>query len=327
MNSDTATQTVRSGTYRLFSYDELHPNPLNPRRLFDKEPLNVLESSIRANGILVPLTVYQERNGKFYILDGERRWKCARQIEKDPMAPQRVEIPANIVNPPDKVANILWMFNIHNLREQWELMPAALSLKVVMEELKETDDQKLAQLTHMSLPNVRRCKILLSYDKKYQNLMLAPDSGERVKSNFFIELAPVLDLYNSLPKRCRAGKSFGELVDLFLDKYRRGKIPSVIHFRRILEAHDHLKEGDRFDLFENAAQTFVTDKSATIRNLFDPLVAEDKSAANAEQLCKTFLGKLKRLKVEHTTTRRASLRRQLEGVKKYIDALLVSLEG
>ena len=45
-------ESVRSGTYRRFTYKELRPNPMNPRRLFDKEPLKVLEESIRANGIL-----------------------------------------------------------------------------------------------------------------------------------------------------------------------------------------------------------------------------------------------------------------------------------
>jgi len=75
---------VRSGTFRHFSYKDLKPNPQNPRRIFDKAPLKVLEDSIRANGILVPLTVYLEkRNNQHYILDGERRWRCAEAIRSD----------------------------------------------------------------------------------------------------------------------------------------------------------------------------------------------------------------------------------------------------
>src|SRR5262249_39347385 len=127
--------SVPRGTYKEFSYQDLKPNPLNPRRLFDREPLDVLKNSIRQNGILVPLTVYQAKNGRHYIIDGERRWRCAEEIETDPNRPTPVVIPANVVDPPKKVANILQMFNIHNLREQWELMPTALSLKILMDEL------------------------------------------------------------------------------------------------------------------------------------------------------------------------------------------------
>ncbi len=114
---------VRVGTFKEFSYDELKPNPRNPRRLFDEAPLATLEKSIRKNGILVPLTVSQEKNGRHYIIDGERRWKCAEKIENDPKHPQKVAVPANVVDPPGPIASLLYMFNIHNLREQWELMP------------------------------------------------------------------------------------------------------------------------------------------------------------------------------------------------------------
>jgi ParB/RepB/Spo0J family partition protein len=75
------TKRVPHGTFRQFTYKALRPNPQNPRRLFDRAQLEVLEDSIRKNGILVPLTVYyEERNGQYYILDGERRWRCAAKI-------------------------------------------------------------------------------------------------------------------------------------------------------------------------------------------------------------------------------------------------------
>ncbi len=44
------------------------------------------------------------------------------------------------------------MFSIHNFREQWELMPTALGLKVVMEKLETTDSKELNKLTRLSDP-------------------------------------------------------------------------------------------------------------------------------------------------------------------------------
>src|SRR5687767_4944154 len=109
MKPSSSDDQVRSGTFREFSYKELKPNPQNPRRIFDQAPLETLRESIRANGILVPLTVYLEKRTKqHYILDGERRWRCAEAIETDPVKPRKVRIPANVVDPPDPVANILW---------------------------------------------------------------------------------------------------------------------------------------------------------------------------------------------------------------------------
>lgn len=319
---------VPSGTYREFRYDELERNPLNPRRLFDRKPLDVLKQSIARNGILVPLTVFQGRNQQFYILDGERRWCCAQEIETDPANPRPVKIPANVVDPPTKVANILCMFNIQNLREQWELMPTALSLKILMEELKEDDAKKLAELTQLSEPNVKRCKILFSYPEKYQRMMLDPNPENRIRANFFIELNPVLDLYEAMPKKQRGGKTRDELTDHFLHLYTNGKIPSVIHFRRILEAHDYLEtDPDRYELFQAAMSTLATTRDHTIRKLFDPLVAEDKSVATAEELCRDFLKEMRRLKIAHTATRRAELRRLLSSIRQYLDELLTALEG
>jgi ParB/RepB/Spo0J family partition protein len=323
---------VTSGTYREFSFKELKPNPQNPRRIFDAAPLGVLRESIKANGILVPLTVYLEkRNDQYYILDGERRWRCAEAIETDPSDPRRVVIPANVVDPPTPVANILWMFNIHNLREQWELMPTALSLEVLMNGLGETDDKRLSELTKVSMPQIKRCKTLLTYHKKYQAMMMDTDPSRRIKANFFIEIHPVLDLYEASPAAVRGGKTREELIQHFLVLYRSGKIASVIHFRRILEANDYLSEDGEIDAvkeerFHAALRTLATSEKHSIKKLFDPLTAEDKSVASAQKLCGDFLDEMRGLKVEHVV-KRAPLKKALSAVQSYISDLLTKLEG
>lgn len=330
--SKQAESEVRVGTFKEFSFGDLKPTPQNPRRIFDAAPLKVLEESIRANGILVPLTVYLEkRNDQYYILDGERRWRCAEAIETDLKNPRKVRIPANVVDPPDRVANILWMFNIHNLREQWDLMPTALSLEVLMKGLGETDDKRLAELTKVSEPQIKRCKILLSFAKKYQSMMMDTDPARRIKANFFIELQPVLDLLEKLPQSVRAGKTRDELIEHFLNLYHQGKIPSVIHFRRILEANDYLTEDGNVDeakeeRFHSALRTLAISEKHSIRKLFDPLTSEDKSLASAQKLCTQFLEEIRALKVEHAV-KRAALKKALSAVQKYISDLLTKLEG
>ena len=63
--------------------EEIGPNPHNPRRLFDEEPMAILRESVQKLRILVPVTLYQAdedhkpKGQKYILLDGERRWRCS----------------------------------------------------------------------------------------------------------------------------------------------------------------------------------------------------------------------------------------------------------
>jgi ParB family transcriptional regulator, chromosome partitioning protein len=55
----------------------IRPNPNQPRSDFDPEKLNELAQSIRANGIIQPITVQAAENGTYLLIAGERRWRAA----------------------------------------------------------------------------------------------------------------------------------------------------------------------------------------------------------------------------------------------------------
>ena len=55
----------------------LKPNQFQPRKKFDQEKLDDLASSIRARGIIQPIAVRKDKDGKFEIIAGERRWRAA----------------------------------------------------------------------------------------------------------------------------------------------------------------------------------------------------------------------------------------------------------
>jgi ParB family chromosome partitioning protein len=57
--------------------DEIHPNPVQPRVVFQADRLEELAASIRANGIIQPLIV-RAHEGQFQLVAGERRWRAAR---------------------------------------------------------------------------------------------------------------------------------------------------------------------------------------------------------------------------------------------------------
>jgi ParB family chromosome partitioning protein len=165
---------------------KLFANPHNPRWLFDREPMEVLKQSIERVGILVPLTVYREKAHKRYvILDGQRRWMCARVVGLK-------MVPINEVPEPGLVQNIVTMFQIHKLREDWELMPTALKVQVLMDETGDKNNARLSELTGLEEAVIVRCKKLISYHRKFQDMMLDPNPDRRVKADFFIELYSVI---------------------------------------------------------------------------------------------------------------------------------------
>ena len=237
---------------------ELEPNLHNPRKLFDKLPLEVLQASIDKVGILVPLTVYFNAKRKHYvILDGQRRWMCATALGME-------TVPVNEVEEPSLVQNIVTMFQIHKLREDWELMPTALKLELLMEETKDKNNKRLAALTGLDEAVVVRCKKLLSYEKKYQNRMLDPDPDQRTKADFFIELYPV--------RHDRNVRTFDwfkpvKFTDQMIEKWEAKTLRSVTDFRIVKQHINNAVKADRVEVISRKLKKFSDDPNAKIDTL------------------------------------------------------------
>jgi ParB family chromosome partitioning protein len=59
----------------------VRPNPDQPRRSFDAEPLVALAESIRARGVLQPIVVRPLAGGHYEVVAGERRLRAAKLAE------------------------------------------------------------------------------------------------------------------------------------------------------------------------------------------------------------------------------------------------------
>jgi CRISPR/Cas system CSM-associated protein Csm2 small subunit len=217
------------------------------------------------------------------------------------------------------------MFSIHNFREQWELMPTALGLKSVMETLRETDNAVLTKLTGLSDPQIERCKKLLEFPEKYQQLSLEQNPEERIPSNFWIELYPVLELIDKeLPDlKKRLGRD--GITDALVDKYRANRIKSVIHFRRIIEAYE-VAEARRPEVLARVKE-YVQNTNLETRQAFDEFVVDNRRTQSAVDACTSFVRELKRLKIDYATFDRRRVRRALEAVRTYADELIEKLKG
>lgn len=77
-----ATSAAESGTtgetLRKLPVAEIRPNPYQPRKEFRPEDLEELQNSLRASGLLQPITVRKNQGGRGYeLIAGERRLRAA----------------------------------------------------------------------------------------------------------------------------------------------------------------------------------------------------------------------------------------------------------
>jgi ParB family transcriptional regulator, chromosome partitioning protein len=84
-----ATESPAGTGLLLLSIDQIEPNPLQPRAVFQADRLNELAQSIRENGIIQPLVV-RKAGDRFQLIAGERRWRAARLagLDKVPVVVQ-----------------------------------------------------------------------------------------------------------------------------------------------------------------------------------------------------------------------------------------------
>lgn len=97
-----------AGALRTLKLSDIRPNPYQPRKEFRPDELADLESSLRTNGLLQPITVRPAPNGSGYeLIAGERRYRAATRIGW-------TEIPALVKTVDDRMLATLAM--IENLQ-------------------------------------------------------------------------------------------------------------------------------------------------------------------------------------------------------------------
>jgi len=207
-------------------------NPENPRIFFRAAELETLLNSIRRHGVQVPISVYKER-GRYVLIDGERRWRCSLKLNKQ-------SIPALVQEKPDALHNLLLMFNIHALREQWDLLTIALKLPRVIGLLRdrlkrEPTEKDIAEETGLPRAPIRRSRLLIEMPQEYRDQLLAdlkkPKSHQQLSEDFFIELERALKTVERALPRALANKN--QARDVLIEKYKQKVIPNLVDLRYI----------------------------------------------------------------------------------------------
>ena len=118
-------KTGGSSNLNEIPIDQIEPNPDQPRREFDPEAMQELAGSIKALGIIAPITLRKVSEGRYQIIAGERRWRASQMAGL-------TSIPAYIRTVEDE--NVMEMALVENIqREDLNAIEIALAYQHLAE--------------------------------------------------------------------------------------------------------------------------------------------------------------------------------------------------
>jgi ParB/RepB/Spo0J family partition protein len=228
---------------KLLDPQSLQRNKENPRLVFRADELKALEESIANQGILVPLTVFADGT-KYFILDGERRWRCATTLGL-------TKVPVIVQPKPDRLQNLMMMFAIHNARKDWDPLPTALKLEELEREFQRRHDRtpteiELAGIASLNRGEVRRLKKLLALPLSYRKELL--DELEKPRSQQLITVDHILETTKaaeSLRKANIIGSEKEEkLRRALIGKFRTKVVQNTVAPRKLVKLSQAVRRGE-----------------------------------------------------------------------------------
>lgn len=122
-----------SSSINEIELSKIHPNPDQPRRVFDEEALNELAVSIKQLGVIQPITLRKVDDDNYQIIAGERRYRAS-------LIANQESIPAYIKTADDE--NVMEMALIENIqREDLNSIEVALAYQNLIEAYSLTQEQ------------------------------------------------------------------------------------------------------------------------------------------------------------------------------------------
>ncbi len=283
---------------RLVDPRKVDRNPENPRLVFRQDELDALAESIERQGILVPLTLYEDGK-KYRILDGERRWRCALKLGMP-------QIPAILVDKPDRMTNLMMMFAIHHRRNEWDPLPTAHKLQV-LDDLYEKrygrrpKERELAELASLKIGEVRRLKKLLGLPAEYHELLLEELEKPRTEQKLTVDqvlessaAAQTLRKKGIISESEEAG-----LRMALVNKFKTGVIDNTVAPRMVAKIARAVQRGDvTVQRARKAALRLASDGTYKVEQAFQDTAADKDREHAIELLAQRLLERLEEARVD-----------------------------
>ncbi|MBU1236360.1 MAG: ParB/RepB/Spo0J family partition protein [Gammaproteobacteria bacterium] len=161
-----ANSTPESSRQETLTVGVLRPGKYQPRTRMDPGSLEELAASIKAQGLIQPISVRPVAEGRYEIIAGERRWRAAQIAGLN-------EVPVLIRDIPDEA--VLAMSLIENIqREDLNPLEEAAGLQRLIDEFNMTH-QQAADAVGRSRSAASNLLRLLQLAKPAQDMLMAGD--------------------------------------------------------------------------------------------------------------------------------------------------------
>ncbi len=145
---------------------KIYANKEQPRRVFDEEKIQILSESIKNYGVLQPIVLKPDEDGRYMIIAGERRYRASKLANKH-------DIPAVIKDIPMK--DIMEIALIENLqREELNPIEEAMAYRSLIQHYKVTQEE-ISEAVGKSRPHITNTLRLLNLPQEIIDMI---DSGK-----------------------------------------------------------------------------------------------------------------------------------------------------
>lgn len=254
------------------SLSKIVPDENQPRKYFDEAKMGSLKDSIKNHGIKNPLLLEIQQNGMYLLIDGERRYRAAKQLGLK-------EVPALLQPQSNVVQRLIEQFHVQEQHEGWTVTEKAMAVSNLAEQMNTTIAEigKILSIPETSLRNYIAFSKILDKSKfektrlpiKYsgsinamklyaKKVSLANDlefnrntekavenaiytrvnNGEEINTSFFSKIR------DSIKQQPHLLEEFIENDELTVDKlFRKSKAKGALQLRQMINNAHYLYSG------------------------------------------------------------------------------------
>ncbi|WP_413377105.1 nucleoid occlusion protein [Alkalihalobacillus sp. 1P02AB] len=168
-NEVTEEEVIEREEIKEVAIVDIVPNRFQPRTIFDQERIEELAQTIRTHGVIQPIVVRQ-REGKYEIIAGERRWRAVTSLGWE-------KIPAIVKEFNDsQTASIALIENLQ--REGLTAIEEAIAYAKLLD-IHQLTQESLAQRLGKGQSTIANKLRLLHLPESVQNAILTKEISER----------------------------------------------------------------------------------------------------------------------------------------------------
>lgn len=191
LDNQTASAETNEHTVQKLKLSLIDPRSDQPRKTFDKDALEALAASIKANGLFQPILVRESGFGRYQIIAGERRFRASKLAEL-------TDIPAIVLEKDDReTAQIALVENIQ--RENLNPIEEAMAYRSLAQEYGMTQEMLSEQVGKSRSAIANAVRLLDLPDE-----VLAMVADGRLSAGHARTILGLKDREDMYPLACRA---------------------------------------------------------------------------------------------------------------------------